>query len=147
MIRRIGLAQCGEFVCIGFPVEITTIYDDAAQTGTMTADELCGRVYYDVGTVLNGTDEVGRAKGIVNNEGQVVTVCHFGQCIDVGNVAIGIAESLCIDGAGVGPDGCLYSLKVVDIDYGVLNTLIGQRVGYQIVGAAIKVVGSYDVLT
>ena len=56
VIRGVGLGQCGEFLGIGLPVELAAVDDYAAQTAAMTAQELGGRVHYDVGSVLKRPD-------------------------------------------------------------------------------------------
>ena len=71
---------------------------------------------------------------------------HGGQGVDVGHVAVGIAEGLGIDHLGVGLDGCLEGLKVVHVDDGVADALCGQRVGDEVERAAIEIVGSHDMV-
>ena len=61
----------------------------------------------------------------------------FRNCINVGNVAVGIAQGFQIDGLGVGPDGSGDSLQVVGVHKGGLYSELGQGMGQQIVGAAI----------
>ena len=51
----------------GLPVEVAAVHDDTAQRGAVAADELGSRVHHDVCAVLDGTDEVRGAKGIVND--------------------------------------------------------------------------------
>ena len=91
----------------------------------MTADELRGRVYHYVSTMLNRPDQVRCAEGVVDNQGDIVLVSHLSQCVNIRHVTVRVAEGLGIDGFCVGADGSLYGGKVVHVDDGVGNTLIG----------------------
>ena len=42
MIGWVGLGQCWELVGVLLPVELAAIYDDTAQRGSVTAQELGG---------------------------------------------------------------------------------------------------------
>ena len=52
----------------------------------MTADELSGRVNYDVGSVLDRTDEIWSAEGVVYNQWDVVAMSNLSQLIDIGYI-------------------------------------------------------------
>ena len=113
----------------------------------MTAEELGGGVHHDVGAVLQGSDDVGRAEGVVHDEGQAVTVGYGGDAFDVEHVAVGVAEGLGEDGLRLGPDGGFEGLEVVHVDDGVAHTLTRERVGDEVVAAAVEVVGSHEVVS
>ena len=90
----------------------------------MTANELCCRVNDNVRTVLNGTNEIRCAEGIVYHKRQTVLVSKFGKCVDIGNIAIGIAECFDIDGSCVFLDCRLDLGKVMNIYKACVNTEI-----------------------
>ena len=73
----------------------------------MSADELGGRVYHDVGSVLDGADQVGGAEGVVDDQRQAVAVGYRGHGVDVEQRAVGIAHRLDEDGLGLGAYGLL----------------------------------------
>ena len=86
VIRWVWLGEGRELVCIRLPVELTAIYDDATERRTMTADELSGRVNHDVGSVLDRTDEVWSAEGVVDNQWDVVAMSNLSQLVDIGYI-------------------------------------------------------------
>ena len=112
----------------------------------MTAKELRCRVNDHVGTVLNGPDNIGCSERVVNDERQVVAVGQRCQGINIGHVRVRIAERLGIYQFCVGSYSCLHGTEVVHVDNGIAHSLIGQRVGNQVIGAAIEVVGGNDVV-
>ena len=82
--------------------------------------------------MLNGTDEVGSAEGVVDDEGNVVAVGYDSDGLDVGDVGVGIAEGLGVYDFCVGTDGGLKCLQVVHIDDGVGDALGGQCVADEV---------------
>ena len=66
--------------------------------------------------------------------------------LQVKHIAVGIAEGLGIHYLCVRLDGSLQSFQVVHVDDGVLDALCGQSMSNQIVGTAIEIVGSYDMV-
>ena len=118
MIAGIGLRECGELVVL-FPVELTAVDNDTTERGSVTAEELRSRVNDDVGAVLQRTNEVGRAEGVVDNEGDAVLMSYSGHPFEVEHVGVGVTEGLSINDFCVGLDSCFKSLEVVDIDNSV----------------------------
>ena len=112
----------------------------------MTADKLGGAVYHHIGTVLKRTNEDG-SKGIVHNEEDAMAMGYLCNGIQVGNIAIGIAKSLGIDNLGIGANGCLQGLQVIDVDDGVVHSLCGERMGDEVEGTTIEIVGSHNMVT
>ena len=103
----------------------------------MAAEELGCGVNHDVRTVLDGADEVGRAEGVVHHQGDAVLVRQLSQGVDVGDVAVGVAQRLNVDGAGLWTDGALHFRKIVDVHEIGGNAEAGQGVGEQVVAAAV----------
>ena len=102
-------------------------------------------MYDDVCTVLDRTTQDG-CKGVVDDEEYVVTMGYFGYSVEVGDVAVGVAEGLGIDHLSVGADGCLECCQVIDFHDAVVHALSGQCVGNEIERTAIEVVCSHDVI-
>ena len=69
-----------------------------------------------------------------------------GELFDVGNVELGIAERLGVDGAGLGVDGGAQAVEVVGIDKAHGDAEARQRVVEQVVGAAIERRGGDDLV-
>ena len=76
----------------------------AAQSNTAD-DELGGGMNNDICAVLNGTDQVRGAEGIIDDQRQAVLVRDGCNGIDIGDIAVGVAQSFQIDGLGVGLEG------------------------------------------
>ncbi len=136
MVAGIGVRDMG-ILPAGPPVKAAAVHNDAAQGGAVAADELGGGVDHHVRAVLNGPDQVGGAEGVVNDQGQAVPVSNGRHGVDVGDIAVGIAQGLNKNGLGIVLDRRLCLLQVVDVHKGGLHTVDGQGVGQQVVGAAV----------
>ena len=99
----------------------------------------------DVDSMLDGADHDG-GEGVVDDEHDAMAVGHLGYGLQMGHVAIGVAEGLGIDHLGVGLDGRLERLQVVYVQDGVADALRREGVGDEVERAAIEVVGCDDVV-
>ena len=84
MVAGIGVCN-GRVIAVGLPVELAGVHDDAAQCGTVAADELGGGVEHNISAVLNRADQIGRAEGIVDDQRQTVPVgdgCKWRRCLE-----------------------------------------------------------------
>ena len=111
----------------------------------MASDELCSRVNYDVGSVLNRTED-DWSEGVVNDDYYIVLVSNFCNSIKVGHVAVWVAEGLDIHGFRVRTDSSLQCSEVVHVDDGVANTLSGECMCDEVVRTTIQVVCCHDVI-
>lgn len=68
------------------PVELAGIHDHAAHDGTVPAHELGCRMHHDIGTVLDGAQQVGRGERGIHDERQTMTVSDFGPTLEVEHV-------------------------------------------------------------
>ena len=89
----------------------------------MSAQELGGRVDHDVRAVLDGADQIGRAESVVDDQGDIVAVSQCRQGVDVGDIAVGVAESLDVDSLGVGLNRRLDLIEVVNVNEGGVNAV------------------------
>ena len=112
----------------------------------MSADELGGGVDDDIRAVLNGADEVGGAEGVVDHQGQAVPVGDDRHSVEVGDVAVGIAQGFNKEDLGVVLDRGLHLLQIVDIHKGGLHAAGGQGVGEEVVGTAVDGLLGHDVV-
>ena len=112
----------------------------------MPADELGGGVNDDVGPMLDGPDEIGGAEGVIHHHRQPVLVGDGGDGVQIGDVAVGVAQGLQIDGPGVGLDGVFHLRQVVGVDKGGGHAIVGQGVGQEIIGPAIDRLLCHDVI-
>ena len=67
MIAGIGLCELRE-LATGRPVKLSSVNDESAESGSVSADELGSGVNYDIRTVLKGTDQVRSSEGVINNK-------------------------------------------------------------------------------
>ena len=73
-------------------------------------------------------------------------VGYGSHAFNIEHIAVGVAEGLGIYDFCVGLDSSFESLEVVHVQNGIGNALRGQRMGNQVVGTAIEVVGSHDMV-
>lgn len=64
-------------------------------------------------------------------------MCQLRQCVDVGNVAVGVAQSFDIDGPGVILNGIFNFVQIVNIDKDGSDAEIGKGVLQQVIAAAV----------
>ncbi len=121
-----------------FPVKFTGIYNNASQGRTMTSKEFGGRMYYNVCTMLYGTDQIRCAKGIVYNQRQTVFMSKGSQSVYIRDITVGISEGFNINGPCILPDCRLYFCKIMDIYKGCSNSEVRKRMGKQVVAATIN---------
>ena len=112
----------------------------------MSAYELGGTVNHDVGTMLQGTKQVGSGECVVDNQRDAMTMSHCCHALDVQHVTVRITEGLCIDGLGVGKNGSLQCLQVVHLDDCICDSLVSQRVSYKVERPSVQVVGCHKMV-
>ena len=113
----------------------------------MAADELGCGVNDDVGTMLQRTEQIRGAEGVVDDNRQTVLLGDLGDGVDVGDVGVGVAERLEIDDRGVVLDGTLDLFQVMGIDKRGLDAKLGERMLQQVVGATVNGLLSHHVVT
>ena len=136
MVARVGLGDFG-ILAACLPVEVAAVDDHAAKRGAVAADELGRGMHHDVRTVLKRAEEVRRAEGVVDYDGQAVPLGDFGNGVDVGNVGVRVAERFQINDGGVVFDGAFDLGEVVRVDEGSFDAELRKRVLEQVVRAAV----------
>ena len=86
------------------PIERAAVDDDAAERRTVAADELGGAVQHNIRAVLQRADKERRSERVVDHQRDAVRVGEIRECLDVGNVAVGVAQRLDVERLGVRPD-------------------------------------------
>ena len=129
------------------PVKLAGVDDHAAERRAVAADELRRRVNDNVRAVFDGADEIGRAEGVVNDDGKRMLVRNFCNRVDVGNVAVGVAEGLEVNGLRVGLNGCFDLRKIVCVHKRRRHAEGLERMGEQIIRAAVDGLLADDVVT
>ena len=83
------------------PVEAAGLDDNTAEGGAVAAQELGDRVNDNVGTVLEGANQVRGGQGCVHNQGNTRLVCDLCEAFQVGNLTGGVRHDLGVDCFGV----------------------------------------------
>ena len=146
MVGGVGLGDLG-VLSARLPIEVTAVDDHTAQRGAVAADELGCGVDNDIGAMLQRTEQIRGAEGVVDDNRQTVLLGDLGDGVDVGDVRVGVAERLEIDDRGVVLDGTLDLFQVMGIDKRGLDAKLGERMLQQVVGATVDGLLSHHVVT
>src|SRR5690348_11146300 len=84
VVSLAGFEQLGKAALV--PGKPAAIDDDAADRGTMPADELGGRMDHDIGAVFDWPAQVGRCESVVDHQRKVVIVRDGGYGLDIEDV-------------------------------------------------------------
>ena len=104
----------------------------------MSAEELRRRVHNDVRAVLDGAQEVGRGKGVVDNDGYAMRVCRLCDRLDVDEVGVRVADGLDKDALRIRADRIGKALCArLRIDKGHVDAPLLHRMREEVVRAAI----------
>lgn len=117
MVGGIGLGNGGIFAR-SRPIEPAGVYDHAAQGRAVTADELGCGMDYNIRAMLDGPDEIGCAEGVIHHKRQAVPMGKRGKCVNIRDIAVGVAKRFNINCAGIVLDCRLDFTQIVDIDKG-----------------------------
>ena len=96
MVAGVGVSNIA-VLAAGLPVELAAVHDDAAQRGAVAADELGSGVDDDVSAMLDGTDQIRGAEGVINDQRQAMLVSDGCDSINIRNITVGVAQSLEVD--------------------------------------------------
>ena len=77
----------------------------------MPAEEFRRRMHDDVSPMFNRAQEIGRCKGIVNDDGKPVPMCNVRDGFNINQVCIRIPDGFDINALGIFPNGILKCLK------------------------------------
>ena len=89
----------------------------------MATDKLRSGVNHYIRTVLNRTDEVGCTEGVVDDQGDLMTVSHLSDGVDVRHVGVRVTECLGIDRLRVRLNSGFQGSQVVHVHDGVADAL------------------------
>src|SRR5690606_29537502 len=81
---------------IATEIEGARIDDGAANRRSVTPDELRRRVNDDLGAPIDGAAEIGRRKGVIDDEGYSAAFGHRRETLDIQDAALGISDGLSI---------------------------------------------------
>ncbi len=146
VVARVGLGQPGEALLVRDPVELPGVDDDAADRRAVAADELRERVHDDVGALVEGARADRRGDGVVEDQRHARGVRRLRPRRDVDDVQARVADRLAEDElrvlVGQPGDGA----RVVRVGPAHLDPVLRQRVGEEVVGAAVELADGDDVV-
>ncbi len=144
MIARVRRGEIGKTTTT--PVKIIAIDNHATDAGTMPAQELGGAMYDDIGTPLKGATEIGRGKGIVNHQRNVVGLCNRRDFCKGEDGNVWIAQSFTKENLGVGANCFLKIAGVTGVDKGHFNAKLWQCIVKLVKGSPIKPTAADNVI-
>ena len=97
--------------------------------------------------MLDRTDQIRCAKGIVDDERQTMFVSDLSQCVDIRNIGVRVTKSFNINCLCIRLDSILYLFEVVGIYEGSGDTVQRQCVCQKVGGTTVDGLLSYNVLT
>lgn len=98
--------------------------------------------------MLNGANkEASSSEGVVDNEGDTLLLADLGNALEIGDVVLGVADGLDVDGFGLVVDGGGDVRGVVTLDKLGGDTKAGEHDLELVVGTAVEVRGGDDVVT
>ena len=145
VIAGIGLGQHRK-LARGTPVEPAAVDNDAADRDAVAADPFGRRVHHDVGAELDRPAEIGRRKGVVDQQRDFRFMRDRGDGGDIEHFEAGIADGLADDKTGVGLDRRPEGVEFARLDEGGGDTEARQCVRQKIDGAAIERRGGDDMV-
>ena len=126
-------------------VELAGFYNNAAESRSVAAEELRCGMNNDVSAVLDRTNQVRSSEGVINYKWKSVTVCDFGNCVNVRKIAVGISESLKEDCSRIVLNGIFHFLQVSGVDKCGRYAVLRKRMLQKVEGAAVDGLLGYDV--
>lgn len=143
-----GVRLCdGSVLTALLPVKLAGVNNNTAERCSVTADELCSRVYYNVCAMLDRTDKVRSTECIVYYKRKSVLVCYLCDSVNVGDIAVGVAERFKVDSLCIILNSVFDFFKVMCVYKCSADAVLGKRMCKQVVAAAVDCLLCYDMLT
>ncbi len=136
VVAGVGLGQ-GRELARRLPVEGAAVDQGPGDGDAVAAQELGRRVHDDVGAVLERPAQVGRGEGVVDHQRDRRVVGDLGDRRQVHDLQPRVAQGLAEDQPRLRPDRLGEALRVARVDEGRLDAEAGQRMGEQVVAAAV----------
>ena len=130
------------------PVKLSAVDDHAAEARAVSAEELRRGVHNDVRAVLDGAQEVGRGKGVVDDDRHALRVRCLCDRLDVDEVGVRVADGLDKDALRIRTDRIGKALCArLRIDEGHVDAPLLHRMREEVVRAAVDGLLRDDVVT
>ena len=146
----IGFIRSGEtreLVRMGHPVEVSAVYDGAADRRVMSVHVLGGGVSHDITAPLDGTAVDGGGERIIHNQRNAVGVGCLRKPLNIEYGQRRIGDGLSEYCLGVRTEGRLqFLVAAVRIHEGKVNSHLFHGYVEEVVGAAVDGAGGYDMI-
>ena len=142
-----GVRLCdGSVLTALLPVELAGVNNNTAERCSVTADELCSRVYNNVCAVLNRTDKVRSTECIVYYKRKSVLVSYLCDSVNVRDIAVGVAERFKVDSLCIILNSIFDFFKVMSVYECSADAILGKRMRKPVLAAAVDRLLRYDML-
>ena len=146
VVGGVGLREVRE-AAGGGPIEVAAVDDDAAQAHRVAVEVFRARVHHHVRAPFEGTAEVGRGEGVVQDEGEAVPVRDPGPAFHVKDGEGGVRQRLAEDSLGVRADGRLdFLVGGIRVDPRELDAQLLERHAEEVDRAAVDLRARDDVV-
>ena len=145
VIAGIGFGQHREFAG-GAPVEAAAVDDHAADRNAVPAEPFGGRVHDDVGAMLDRAAEIGRGKGVVDQERNAGRMRDLRNPGNIEHLEAWIADGLADHEPGLRRDRRTEGVEIARLDECGRDAEAGQGVREQVDGAAVERGGGDDMI-
>jgi len=113
----------------------------------VTADILGQRVNGNIGAVIKHLAQIGRGDGVVHHQRHPVAMGNGGERLDIHHIASRVADGFTKQGAGVVVDQRLKACVIIKGRHPHFYTLRWKGVGKEIIGAAVELSGTDNIVT
>ena len=147
VVADVGLVQALEASLVLSPGELAAVDNGTADAGTVATQVFGEGMHHDVRPVLEWAAQRGAGHRVVYDQRHSGSVGDLGQRCDVGHIPQRVAHRLAIHRLGAAVDQSGKAGWVARVGKAHRDALLGQRVGKQVVGAAVQRTGRHDVVT
>ena len=147
MIRVIRCTQTRELLCVGEPVEVTTVHDTTAYLRSQSVHIFRGGVGDDISTPLERMTVDGSGEGVVDDERYPILMGDTCKFLDVENSTTRIRDGLSKQQLGIGTEGSLYLfLTGILRNESTLDTEFLQGHTEEVIGTSVYLIGSHEMV-
>lgn len=144
MIAGVWLCEIGETAVA--PIKVAPIHNHAANGGAVPADELGGGVDDDVGAPFKRPEQIGRGKGIVDQQRDVMFLGNGRYFLKGKDGDVRVAQRFAVDQLGILLDGRRKRRRICGVYKGDGNAQPGQSIVELVVGAPIQTTAADDMV-
>ncbi len=119
------------------PVVITAVNDNAADSSTVTADELSSRMNDNISAILNRTNKERSSESIIHNEGDIMSMSDLSNLFNIDGIGVRISECFDVKSLSILIYSLLESVIVLRINESSSNAVERESMSEEVIGTAI----------